>query len=58
MTISNGEHVSNGSLLLSAIETLKLCHKRLEVFELRSESLWGKGPFVAYGVVLVEEESA
>lgn len=58
MTISNGEPLSYSSLLLSAIETLKLCHKRLEVFELRSESLWGRGPFVAYGVVLREEESA
>ncbi|MNM95190.1 hypothetical protein D3C81_1076220 [compost metagenome] len=58
ITISNGDPLSYSSLILSATETLKQCHKRLEVFELHSESLWGKGPFVAYGVVLGEEESS
>lgn len=57
MTISAGDPLSYSFLMLPVIETLKQCHKRLEVFELRSESLWGKGPFVAYGVVLGEEES-
>ncbi|TCZ77066.1 hypothetical protein E0485_11405 [Paenibacillus albiflavus] len=57
ITISDGEPLSYHSLILSAIETLKQCDKRLEVFELHSEPLWGKGPFVAYGVVLGEEES-
>ncbi|MGG4341902.1 hypothetical protein [Paenibacillus lautus] len=55
--ISDGDSLSYSSLMLSANETLKQCHRRLEVFELHSESLWGKGPFVAYGVVLGEEES-
>ncbi|MEC0239805.1 hypothetical protein P4H66_08035 [Paenibacillus dokdonensis] len=57
ITISDGDPLSYSSLMLSAIETLIKCHKRLEAFELHSESLWGKGPFVAYGVVLGEEES-
>ncbi|WP_438351778.1 hypothetical protein ACP8HI_10550 [Paenibacillus sp. FA6] len=57
ITISDGDPLSYSSLMLSAIETLSQCHKRLEVFELHSESLWGNGPFVAYGVVLGEEES-
>lgn len=57
ITISNGEPLSYSSLMLSAIETLKQCDKHLEVFELNNNSLWGKGPFVAYGVVLGEEES-
>jgi hypothetical protein len=57
LTISDGGPLSYSFLMLSAIETLKQCHKRLEVFELHSESLWGKGPFVAYGVILGEEDS-
>ncbi|MEF2965860.1 hypothetical protein V3851_08470 [Paenibacillus sp. M1] len=57
ITISDGESLSYSSLMLSANETLKQCHKSLELFELHSESLWGNGPFVAYGVFLGEEES-
>lgn len=55
--ITDADPLSYRSLILSAIETLKQGHKRLEVFELHSESLWGEGPFVAYGVVLGEEET-
>ncbi|GGH19948.1 hypothetical protein [Paenibacillus segetis] len=58
MTISNADPLNYSSLLLSAIETLEQYTKRLEVFELSTESLWGKGPFVAYGVILGEEVSA
>jgi putative thiazole-containing bacteriocin maturation protein len=57
ITISDGEALSNSFLMLSAIKTLKQNHKCLKVFELHSESLWGKGPFVAYGVVVREEEA-
>jgi len=57
ISISDGDPLNYSSLLLSAIETLKQCHRRLEMFELDSEALWGKGPFVAYGVVLGEEGS-
>lgn len=57
ITITDGDPLDYSLLILSAIETLKQCHKRLEVFELHSEPLWGKGPFFAYGVVLEEEEA-
>ncbi|MNW55616.1 hypothetical protein D3C74_332940 [compost metagenome] len=57
ITISDGDPLGYSSLIFPAIENLKQCHIRLEAFELHSESLWGKGPFVAYGVVLEEEES-
>ncbi|WMT39669.1 hypothetical protein RE628_20010 [Paenibacillus sp. D2_2] len=57
ITISDGDPQNYSSLMLIAIETLKQYDKHLEVFELNSESLWGKGPFVAYGIVLGEEES-
>lgn len=53
-----GDPPSYSSLIVSAKETLKQSHSLLEVFEVHNESLWGKGPFVAYGVVLGEEESS
>lgn len=57
ITISDSDPLRYSSLMSTAIETMKQCDKHLEVFELNGESLWGKGPFVAYGVVLGEEES-
>ncbi|MNJ30519.1 hypothetical protein [Paenibacillus bouchesdurhonensis] len=43
-----------GSLMQSAVRTLKQHHKRLEVFNMPSKSLWGKSPFEIYGVSLEE----
>ncbi|MNJ57765.1 hypothetical protein D3C77_533670 [compost metagenome] len=55
--ISDGEPLSYSTLMLSAIQTLKQYHKRLEVFDMRSEDFLGKGPFVVNGVILGEEVS-
>lgn len=57
ITVSDGDPLNYSSMLLSAMETLMLHHTRLELFELHSESLWGNGPFAAYGLILEEEES-
>lgn len=57
IAVPDGEPLSYSDLIFSAIETLKQCDQQLEVYELNSDSLWGNGPFVAYGVILGEEES-
>ncbi|MCZ8514306.1 hypothetical protein O9H85_18105 [Paenibacillus filicis] len=56
ITIPNSDPMIYAPLVLSAIQTLKQHQKRLELFDMRSGSLLGKGTFLIYGVLLGEEE--
>ncbi|WP_019638723.1 hypothetical protein [Paenibacillus fonticola] len=58
MMIPASDSIGDRSLLLSALNTLKQHHKRLEVFDMKSESFLGKGPFLVYGVMIGEEEAS
>lgn len=53
--VIDSDPFSYSFLTQSAVRTLKKHHKRLEVFNIPSESLWGISPFVIYGVSLGEE---
>ncbi|GAA0133756.1 putative thiazole-containing bacteriocin maturation protein [Paenibacillus sp. YSY-4.3] len=54
--ISDGEPVDYSSLTQEALKTLMQFSASMKVFDLRSESLLGAGPFAIYGVILKEEE--
>lgn len=54
--ITNGESMDYSSLTQEAVQNLKQSSAALKVFDLRSESFLGEGPFVLYGVILKEEE--
>ncbi|NOU94485.1 hypothetical protein GC093_14850 [Paenibacillus sp. LMG 31456] len=47
----------NAPWMLSAVQTLKQHHKRLEVVDMRCESFLREGPFEVLGIRLREEES-
>ncbi|MFD0677707.1 MULTISPECIES: hypothetical protein [unclassified Paenibacillus] len=55
--IPSANPIGHTSWMLSAIESLKQQHKRLEVFDMRCESFLKEGPFSVLGVQLREEEA-
>lgn len=57
IAVSNSDPLKHESSMLAAVQRLKQRHQRLEVFDMRSESFLGTGPFVIYGVRLGEEDS-
>lgn len=57
ITVSSSDPLKHASWVLTAIQRLNQRHQRVEVFDMRSESFLGTGPFVIYGVRLGEEES-
>ncbi|MCR8635689.1 hypothetical protein [Paenibacillus radicis (ex Xue et al. 2023)] len=55
--IPSANPIGHTSSILSAIESLKQQHKRLEVIDMRCESFLNEGPFSVLGVQLREEEA-
>ncbi|MDU5141335.1 MAG: hypothetical protein E6230_04025 [Paenibacillus dendritiformis] len=57
ITVTNSDPSQHAPRILAAVQRLSRRQRRLEVFDMRSESFLGTGPFVIYGVRLGEEES-